>query len=65
MHLGRTGIVIAGDRVSKDARLSTGYGEAIQGNVWRPAALDRRVAIARRETGVFQRPVAPRDDESI
>jgi hypothetical protein len=27
--------------------------------------LDRRVAIARRKTGVFRRPMAPRDDASV
>jgi hypothetical protein len=39
-------IVIAGHRASKDARLSTGYGEAIQGLperlLWIPASLARR-----------------------
>jgi hypothetical protein len=39
--------------------------EAIQGNVQRLRLLDRRVAIARRKTGVSRRPVAPRDDDSI
>ena len=27
--------------------------------------LDRHVAVARRKTGVFRRPIAPRDDDSV
>ena len=38
---------------------------AIQGPPPQPYdPLDRRVAIARRKTGVFRRPMAPRDDDS-
>src|ERR1700733_774651 len=40
-------------------------GKRSMGTWWRPGALDRRVAIARRKTGVLRRPTAPRDDVSI
>src|SRR6202020_1558163 len=41
--IGRTRVVIASRRALKGTRLSTGYGEAIQGNVGRLRLLGRRV----------------------
>jgi hypothetical protein len=53
---------IAGERVG--ARIfSTQRKPRNRGAPYGP--LDRRVAVARRKTGVFRRPVAPRDDGSI
>jgi hypothetical protein len=39
--------------------------EAILGNEGRPRSLDCFVAIARQKTGVFRRPMAPRNDDSV
>ena len=57
------GFVIArSHRASKDARLSTGYGDAAIQSRWAPHVPLDRFAVARRETGVFRHPIARDDD---
>jgi hypothetical protein len=54
------------DSMRRNQRRHRERSVAIQGPPPQPYdPLDRRIAIARRKTGVFRRPMAPRDGESF